>query len=179
MSGPWKPHKNLNKQVVTEESFSTSINPGRPSDTQKLGFREQSLTIKSGQIQTETPTSCLHQNLKSPSILNYVLPTDPLRRTIYLPSILWHWPGNRRPGDPTYGPVLLRFRVTLFVPLAHLEICLPPKQPHPQKLKKQFSCKLTRLSPPLCNDCLHGTFFFQDYYQNVSSLAVGPSPTAI
>ena len=96
---------------------------------------------------------------KSPSILNHVLSTDPLRRTIYLPLILLHWPGNRRPGDPTYSPVLLRLRAMVFVPLAHLEICWRPEQPHPQKLKQQFSCKLTRLSPPLCNDCLHSTFF--------------------
>lgn len=92
-------------------------------------------------------------------ILNHVLPTDPLRHTIYLPSILSHWPGDVRPGDPTSSPVLLRLRVTVFVPLAQQEICLPAKQPHPRKLKKQSNCKLTRVPPPSCNNGLHGTFF--------------------
>lgn len=150
MSGPWKPRKNLNKQVVAEESFSTSINSERPS-------------VPPHQVRTDSNRfKQKHQpavSTKISIILNHVLPTDPLRHTVYLPSILLHWPGDARPGDPTSSPVLPRLRVTVFVPLAHLEICLPPKQPHPQKLKKQSNCKLARVSPSLCNDCLHGTFF--------------------
>lgn len=171
-----KPRENLTKQVVAEESFSTSVNPERPSDAQKLGFRGQSLTIKSGQIQRETPTSCLHQNRHQFWTISCAL-------TLSDVPFICHWFHYTGLGR---GDLATQLTVQFYWGLESQ--CLFPlliwksaglQSSHTLRSSSSNSAVNSRGYPHLCAMTVFTVPFFQDHYQNVSSLAVDPGSTAI